>query len=125
MREIECSMANFPLCSGYSPEQWQHGVEVMLLKQFNNFHVSKLRAILLFEANFNLNNKQIGRSLMWQAEDECWLAPEQYGSRQNYSASDHCLNKRLWFDLLRQYKPSGAICVNDIKGCYDRIVHSA
>jgi hypothetical protein len=124
MREIECSMANFPLRSGYSPERWQHGVEVMLLKQFNNFHVSKLRAILLFEADFNFNNKRIGRSLMWQAEDMGWLAPEQYGSRRSHSAIDHCLNKRLSFDLLRQYRQSGAICVNDMKGCYDRIVHS-
>jgi hypothetical protein len=96
----------------------------MLLKQSNNFHVSKLRAILLFEADFNFNNKRIGRALMWKAEDFNWLATEQYGSRRNHSAIDHCLNKRLLFDLLRQYKQPGAICVNDMKGCYDRIVHS-
>jgi hypothetical protein len=121
---IECDMANFPLRTGYSPVRWQQGVEVMLLKQHNNFNVNKLRAILLFEADFNFNNKRIGRALMWKAEDEQWLAPEQYGSRKNHSAIDHCLNKRLSFDILRQYKQSGAICVNDMKGCYDRIVHS-
>jgi endonuclease/exonuclease/phosphatase family metal-dependent hydrolase len=124
LKTLECAMANFPMKTGYSPVRWQRGVEVMLLKQFNNFHVNKLRAILLFEADFNFNNKRIGRSLMWKAEDEQWLAPEQYGSRKHYSAIDHCLNKRLSFDILRQYKQSGAICVNDMKGCYDRIVHS-
>jgi hypothetical protein len=60
---------------------------------------------------------------MWKAEDEKWLAPEQYGSRKNFLAINHCLNKRLSFDILRQYKQSGAICVNNMKGCYDRIVH--
>jgi hypothetical protein len=124
LKTLECAMGNFPLQTGYSPVRWQHGVEVMLLKQLNNFHVNKLRAILLFEADFNFNNKRIGRALMWKAEDEHWIAPEQYGSRRNFSAIDHCLNKRLSVDILRQYKQSGAICVNDMKGCYDRIVHS-
>jgi hypothetical protein len=121
---LESHMANFPLLTGYSPRRWQTGIEVMLLKQKDNFHVEKLRAILLFEADFNFNNKRIGRALMWKAEDNHWLAPEQYGSRKGFSAIDHCLNKRLSFDILRQSKQAGAICINDMKGCYDRIVHS-
>jgi hypothetical protein len=124
LANMECQMANFPLLSGYSPLRWQTGIEVMLLKKKDNFHVSKLRAILLFEADFNFNNKRIGRSLMWNAEDNSWVAPEQYGSRKGHSAIDHCLNKRLSFDILRQYKQPGAICINDMKSCYDRIVHS-
>jgi hypothetical protein len=124
LRNLECHMANFPLRIGYSPQRWQQGVEVMLLKQRDNFHVKKLRAILLFEADFNFNNKRLGRQLMWKAEDYNWIAPEQYGSRKRFSAIDHCLNKRLSFDILRQTRRSGAICINDMKGCYDRIVHS-
>jgi hypothetical protein len=61
---IECAMANFPLRTGYAPNRWQQGIEVMLLKQKNNFHINKLRAILLFEAYFNHNNKRVGRSMM-------------------------------------------------------------
>jgi hypothetical protein len=121
---VEAQMANFSLLTGYSPRRWQTGIEVMLLKQKDNFHVGKLRATLLFEADFNFNNKRIGRALMWNAEDNKWLAPEQYGSRKGFSAIDHCLNKRLSFDILRQSKQAGAICINDMKGCYDRIVHS-
>jgi hypothetical protein len=117
-------MANFPLRTGYSPTRWQQGIEVMLLKQKNNFHVNKLRAILLFEADFNHNNKRLGRTMMAHAEANNWLAPEQYGSRKQVSAIDHCLNKRLSFDIIRQGKHSAALCVNDMKGCYDRIVHS-
>jgi hypothetical protein len=124
LKLVECQMANFPLRTGYSPQRWQQGVEVMLLKQRDNFHVKKLRAILLFEADFNFNNKRLGRQLMWHAENHNWIAPEQYGSRKGFSAIDHCLNKRLSFDILRQSQQSGAICINDMKGCYDRIVHS-
>jgi hypothetical protein len=117
-------MANFPLRTGYAPNRWQQGIEVMLLKQKNNYHVNKLRAILLFEADFNHNNKRLGRTMMHGAEKNSWLAKEQYGSRKQVSAIDHCLNKRLSFDIIRQFKHPAALCVNDMKGCYDRIVHS-
>jgi hypothetical protein len=121
---LEQTMAEFPLRVGYSPKRWQQGIEVMLLKRQNCFHVSKLRAILLFEADYNHNKKNIGRKLMQHAEKYQWIAPEQYGSRKALSAIDHCLNKLLSFDIIRQNKRPAAICINDMKGCYDRIVHS-
>jgi hypothetical protein len=124
LKHIEYEQAQFPLKTGYSPVRWQQGIEVMLLKQPNNFHVNRLRAILLFEADFNHNNKRIGRCLMSHAEQHGWIAPEQYGSRKQLSAIDHCLNKCISFDIIRQYKKPAVICVNDMKGCYDRIVHS-
>jgi hypothetical protein len=115
-------MSNFPLRTGYSPRRWQQGIEVMLLKQLNNFHVNKLRAILLFEADFNHNNKRLGRALMNHAEMNNWLAPEQYGSRKQVSAIDHCLNKRLSFDIIRQLKHPAALCVCQIPpvACWHR-----
>jgi hypothetical protein len=60
LKHIKHWQASFPLSTGYSPKRWQQGIEVMLLKQPNNYHVNKLRAILLFEADFNHNNKRIG-----------------------------------------------------------------
>jgi hypothetical protein len=121
---IECAMANFPLRTGYAPNRWMQGIEVMLLKQKGNFHVNKLWAILLFEADFNHNNKRLGRAMMAHAEERHWLAMEQYGSRKEVSAIDHCLNKRVSFNIIRQFKHPAALCVNDMKGCYARIVHS-
>jgi hypothetical protein len=109
---------------GFSPERWRQGVEVMLLKLPGNFNVEKMRAILLFEADFNFNNKRWGRILMWYAEAHKLLAEEQYGSRKKLSAISHCLNKRLTFDFWRIMKQPGVLCSNDAKGCYDRIVHS-
>ena len=96
----------------------------MLLKKQGVYEVSKLRAILLFEADFNQNNKCLGQAMMYQAEDLQLLAEEQFGSRKRHSAIDHCLNKVLMFDLSRLTRSTLTVCSNNAKGCYDRIVHS-
>jgi hypothetical protein len=122
--EIEAMMAQMPYEFGFAPQRWTWGTEVMILKQLGNFCTWKLRAILLYEADFNFNNKRLGREMMYFAEAKGWIAKEQYGSRKNLSAIEHCLNKMLSFDLIRQLKRTAVLCSNDAKGCYDRIVHS-
>jgi hypothetical protein len=121
---LDAVLAQIPFELGFSPKRWRQGVEVMLLKLSGNFNVEKMRAILLFEADFNFNNKRWGRILMWYAEAQKLLAEEQFGSRKKLAAIDHCINKRITFDILRQNKQPGVLCSNDAKGCYDRIVHS-
>ncbi len=51
------------------------------------------------------------------------LAPEQYGSRAGLAAIFQSLNMQLFLDVMRQRKIPAAICSNDTKSCYDRIVH--
>jgi hypothetical protein len=121
---FDATMTNFPYKSGYSPDRWQQGTNVMLEKKPGNFQVDKLRAILLYEPDFNHNNKRLGRDAMYYAEELEQIAKEQYGSRKNRAANDQCLNKELTTDLLRQKKQPGALNSNDAKACYDRIVHS-
>jgi hypothetical protein len=62
--------------------------------------------------------------MMYTAEPLQVVTKEQYGSRKNKAAIEQCLNKRLTFDLARQLKRPLAMCSNDAKSCYDRIVHS-
>jgi hypothetical protein len=52
------------------------------------------------------------------------LAWGQYGSREGEKAIEQALNKVLSFDLVRQARVDAAMCSNDAKSCYDRIVHS-
>jgi hypothetical protein len=52
------------------------------------------------------------------------LVWEQYGSREGKNAIEQALNKVLSFDLIRQARMDAAMCSNDAKRCYDRIVHS-
>jgi hypothetical protein len=99
--QFEATMTNFPYATGYSPQRWRFGADIMLEKKAGNFRVDKLWAILLYEAGFDQNNKFLGRAMMRNAELKNILAKEQYGSRKKMSAIDQCLNKRLTFDLLR------------------------
>jgi len=45
--------------------------------------MEKLRIIVLFEVDFNTNNKWIGRAVMYKAEQLKALAPEQYSSQKH------------------------------------------
>lgn len=96
----------------------------MIEKQENNYNEEKLRAILLYEADFNSNNGKLGRDMMYSAADLKTLACDQYVSLREHNASMHTVNMNLTFDLLRQQRKPAAICSNDAKSCYDRIVHS-
>ena len=122
---VDAALAHIPALTGYVPRRWTAGLNVMLEKKPGVFKVTKLRTILLYEADFNHNNKMMGRSMMRYAESNQLLAPEQYGSRKGHSAIYQCLNKVLTFDILRQSRKPAALCSNDAKSCYDRIVHSA
>jgi len=96
--QFEAAMTNFPYATGYSPQRWRLGTDIMLEKKAGNFWVDKLRAFLLYEADFNQNNIFLGRAMMRNAELKKIQAKEQYGSRKKMSAIDQCLNKRLTFD---------------------------
>jgi hypothetical protein len=124
LAEFHCTMAHIPYISRCSPVCWQQGIDVMLEKKKGYFRVDKLRAILLYEANFNQNNKKLGRDMMYTAEQLQVVVKEQYGSLKHKAAIEQWLNKRLTFDLARQLKRPLAICFNDAKSCYDRIVDS-
>jgi len=58
-------------------------LNVMLQKQVGNINVEKLRIIVLFEADFNTNNKWIGRAVMYKAKQLKALVPEQYSSQKH------------------------------------------
>jgi hypothetical protein len=65
---FEATMANIPIISGYSPKRWQKAVDCMLLKQKGNYNVDKLRTIVLFDPEANLNFKFLGCTVMAHAE---------------------------------------------------------
>lgn len=124
LTKVDNALANLPYKFGFSPARWKKGVDVMLEKKPGTRKINTLRAILLYEADFNHNNKRLGRYMLRRAEADNAVAIEQYGSRKNLSAVDQSLNKALTFDLWRQFRQNGALCSNDAKSCYDRIVHN-
>ena len=121
---INFAMAEIPEISGYAPIRYKKVVDLMLLKEPNNFLLQKLRTIVLFQADSNMTNKRLGRESMWSAVKHGHIAEEQY-SRPRRKAIDHALNRRLVFDISRQQRSPLAMCSCDLKNNYDRIAHNA
>ncbi len=115
-------LANLGFMMGYSLKCWHTGLNVMLEKQAGNFNVEKLCIILLFEGNFNQNNKWLGRVVMFNAKSHHQMTKEQYGSQKEKVVDIQCLNKRLLYDYICYTHKPLALCSNDAKSCYNRIV---
>ena len=73
-------MANIPFALGFTPTRWKKGVDVFIEKKNKSFQVDKLRIILLYESDFNFNNKIVGRQALENAEKYNMLAKEQYNT---------------------------------------------
>ena len=122
---MDAALARIPAISGYSPNRWQKGLNVMMEKKPGENRVDKMRTILLYEADYNHDNKHMARSFMRNAEKYNLIAPEHYGSRKYHNAQDQALNKVLLFDILRQTRQRAALNSVDLQSCYDRIQHTA
>jgi len=72
---------------------------------------------MLFEANFNNNNKWIGWAVMRNAECQEEIALEQYGSHNHKVAGMQCLNKRLYYNYIQAMHIPAALCSNNAKSC--------
>ena len=124
LSSFEASLAQIAFGSGTPAESWTTSVICMIKKKQQEEHISRLRSIVLTEADFNFNNKILGKLTLQVAEEKGAIAKEQYGSRKGRSSIDHALNKRLFYDIVRQSRRPAALCSNDAKSCYDRIVHT-
>ena len=105
-------------------ERWSRGLSVMLEKTLGVTLVTKLRAILLMEADFNATNKIIYGNRMMGKAREYNLMPEEIFSERNRMADDGTLSKTLFCDLARQARVPAAIASVDASNCYDRIAHA-
>jgi len=93
------------LKKGIALEWCSNGLLIMLDKKFSVMLVSKLRAILLMEADFNAMNKEVYG--VWMMDNACKykLILEEIISKQNFTANDGGLKKMLFHDITRQRVP--------------------
>jgi hypothetical protein len=63
-------------------DQFKGGYKLIIQKKERLNLVSKLRTITLTEADFNFNNKVLGKETLRHAEANNLIAKEQYGSRK-------------------------------------------
>jgi hypothetical protein len=96
----------------------------MLEKMFGVRLVSKLRAILLMEADFNAMNKEVYGVRMLDKAQKHKLIPEEIFSKKNRTANDRGFTKLLFYNILHQTHSAVAIALVDASNCYDRIAHA-
>jgi hypothetical protein len=96
----------------------------MLEQMFGVRLVSKLRAILLMEADFNVVNKEVYGVRMLDTARKYKLVPEEIFSEKNQMADNRGLAKTLFYDIVRQTQSPAAIASVDASNCYDRIAHA-
>ncbi len=105
-------------------ERWSRGLSVMLEKTLGVTLVSKLRAILLMEVDFNATNKiMYGDRLMKNVHNHNQM-PEEIFSKKNRMADNGTLCKTLFYDISWQARVPAAIASVDASNCYDRIAHA-
>jgi hypothetical protein len=90
------------LKKGIALERWANGLSVMLEKMFGVRLVSKLRAILLMEADFNAMNKEVYGVRMLDTARRYKLMPEEIFSKKNRTADNGGLAKTLFYNIAWQ-----------------------
>jgi hypothetical protein len=96
----------------------------MLEKTLGITLVTKLRTILLMEADYNATNKIVYGDRMIKNACGHHLMPEEIFSEKNCMANDGTLCKTLFYDITRQARAPAAIALVNALNCYDRITHA-
>jgi hypothetical protein len=116
--------ATICLKRGFAIDRWKGGMTCILEKLPGCCLVTKLRAILLMEADYNAKNKIIfGVRMMDNARLYKMMQDEIY-SEQGRTAEDGALAKILFYDLVRQTRWPASIASIDAANCYDSIAHA-
>lgn len=104
---------------------WSCGLSVMLKKMYGATFISKLRAILLMEADFNFSNKMIYDVRMMDNARKYGFMPEEIYSKKGKTADDGSLAKVLFYDIVCQARVAAGLGSIDAADCYDSIIAHA
>ena len=122
--QFDADLRSLPYQHGFSPVKWQDITDVEILKKPGVYDIEKMRTITLMHAQFNMNNKKLGRDMMYNGEAHGTIAREQLGCRKGLRSIFAALNKKLSMDLLRMRRQAAALASTDAKSCHDRMVHN-
>ena len=111
------------LCArmGVSLARWGRGLTVLLEKICGNNYVHKLRAICLFEADFNWWNKLVfARRMMHFASDKA-VIPEENFAKKGSNCNKAVMTKRFFTDTSMVLHHPAGLGGYDFSDCYDRV----
>ena len=123
LSQCNATIRDIPFSTGFVPSQWKHLMNFAIEKKPGEKRVTKMRTIQMMNAEFQTNNKKVGKAAMAYAERHGLIPAGQFGSRKEHQAIDLALTKRLTWDLLLLQRRAAGWISNDAKSCFDRIVH--
>ena len=91
LSEVHARMLSLTTKTGTTPERWSKGLSVMLEKIVGVALATKLRAILLMEADFNFHNRLIFGDRMMKLARDNGMVPEEIYSEKGKTAEDAIL----------------------------------
>ena len=109
--------------TGSAPERWARGLSVILEKIAGVAVVTKLRAVLLMESDFNFHNKLIFGKRMMDLARRNGMVPEEIYSEKERTAEDAVLHQVLAHDIARQKRTPLIVASVDATQCCYRIAH--
>ena len=77
--KFDANIRSLPYKYGFSPKNWQTITDVEILEKTGVHDIEKMRTIQLMNAEFNMNNKKLGKDMMRVAERNKTIPREQYG----------------------------------------------
>ncbi len=86
--------------------------------------MTKLRAILLMEGDFNATNKIVYGVWMMKNAWGYHLMPKEIFSKKNHMANNGKLCKTLFYNITQQAWVPAAIASVNASNCYNRIAHA-
>jgi len=97
---LDASIRSLAYSTGFTYRRWQFGIDVQLLKISQDYRANKLRAILLLEADVNVNNKKLGKEAMEIGERLNLLTRDNYGGRKKLRATEISMIQQLTYDSI-------------------------
>ena len=61
MNKVDTFLRSFPIEMGFAPKAWEPITDVEILKRHGKFHVDQMQLVQLMNAEFQINNKNLGR----------------------------------------------------------------
>merc|ERR1711983_453290 len=118
LSKLKLMQLNIVLQMGMPLDRWLQGLTVMLEKEKGNINIDKLRAICLFEADFNWVLKVIyAKRMMANARENDLLEPEIFAV-DGRSAPDATMAKVAFTDINRAQHRNHAAASVDLGQCY-------
>ena len=107
----------------FIPKEWCSFDDFEILKKAKKLNIEEMRLIQLMHPEYQINNKNIERKVLANAEIYNKVAEEQHGARKHHQARLLLLINVLVSDLFRLTHFSCCYAMNDAKGCHNRIYH--